>query len=131
MYGAYSETLAETGAAGPGCPRSCAAASASRRKSEVVASLHAAAQQLQAGGRQAMLEQLSATEAAAWEHGTGSAVTVAKYRALARDRAGMLQWLALAEARHDHHLSAALRGYPEFSTYRNDPALREIVARLP
>jgi len=77
-----------------------------------------------------MLDELSATEAAAWKRGTGSAVTVAKYRALARDRAGMLQWLAVAEARHDHHLSA-LRGYPEFSTYRNDPELRVIVARLP
>jgi len=29
-----------------------------------------------------------------------------------------------------HHLSA-LRGYPEFSTYRDDPEFREIVARLP
>lgn len=110
--------------------REALAAAELRRQPEVVASLHAAAQQLQVGGRQAMLDELSATEAAAWEHGTGSAVTVAKYRALATDRAGMLQWLAVAEARHDHHLSA-LRGYPEFSTYRNDPAFREIVARLP
>ena len=32
--------------------------------------------------------------------------------------------------RHDHNLAAA-RGCAEFSTYRDDPAFQEIVARLP
>ncbi len=110
--------------------REALAAAELRGQPEVVAGLHIAAQQLATGGRQAMLEQLSATEAAAWERGTGSALVVAQYRALANDRAGMLKWLAIAEAHHDHSLAAA-RGCAEFSTYRNDPAFREMVARLP
>jgi hypothetical protein len=110
--------------------REALAAAELRGQPEVVAGLHIAAQQLQTGGWQAMLDQLSATEAAAWEHGTGSALVVAQYRALANDRVGMLKWLAIAAARHDHNLAAA-RGCAEFSTYRNDPAFREIVARLP
>jgi hypothetical protein len=110
--------------------REALAAAELRGQPEVVAGLHSAAQQFQTGGRQAMLDQLSAAEAAAWERGTGSAVVVAEYRALAYDRAGMLKWLAIAEARHDHNL-AALRGFAEFSTYRDDPALREVLARLP
>lgn len=110
--------------------REALAAAQLRGQPEVVDGLHLAAQQLQTGGRPAMLDQLSATEAAAWERGSGSAVVVAQYRALANDRAGMLKWLAIAEARHDHNLAAA-RGCAEFSTYRDDPAFREIVARLP
>jgi tetratricopeptide (TPR) repeat protein len=110
--------------------REALAAAELRGQPEVVAGLQSAAQQFQTGGRQAMLDQLSAAETAAWERGTGSAVTVAQYRALANDRAGMLKWLAIAEARHDHNL-AAVRGTAEFSTYRDDPALREVLARLP
>jgi tetratricopeptide (TPR) repeat protein len=110
--------------------REALAAAELRGQPEVVAGLQRAAQQFQTGGRQAMLEQLSADETAAWERGTGSAVTVAQYRALANDRVGMLKWLAIAEARHDHNL-AAVRGFAEFSAYRTDPALREIFARLP
>jgi hypothetical protein len=77
-----------------------------------------------------MLDQLSAAEADGLARGAGSALTVAEYRALANDRDGMLKWLAVAEARHDHNLPT-LRGYPEFSAYRNDPAFLQILRRLP
>jgi Tfp pilus assembly protein PilF len=110
--------------------REALAAAELRGQSDAVASLRLAAQRFEDGGRPAMLEQLSAAEAEACERGSGSAVVVAEYRALAGDRAGMLKWLALAEARHDHNLPA-LRGYPEFSAYRNDPAFGEVLARLP
>jgi tetratricopeptide (TPR) repeat protein len=101
-----------------------------RGQPDVAARLRVAAQALQTGGRKAMLEQLGAAEAVAWKQGTGSAVVVAEYCALADDRDGMLKWLAAAEAGHDHNLPA-VRGYAEFSAYRDDPAFREIVARLP
>lgn len=42
----------------------------------------------------------------------------------------MLQWLEVAEARHDHNLPA-VRGYPKFRAYRSDPAFQEILKRLP
>jgi tetratricopeptide (TPR) repeat protein len=110
--------------------REALAAADLRGQPDVAAALRLAAQALQTGGRKAMLEQLGAAEAAAWEHGTGSAVVVAEYCALANDRDGMLKWLATAEARRDHNLPA-VRGYAEFSAYRDDPAFRAIVARLP
>jgi hypothetical protein len=77
-----------------------------------------------------MLEQLSASETESCDHGTGSAVVVAEYRALANDRDGMLKWLVRAERTHDHNLPA-LRGYPEFAPYRSDPAFVKVVERLP
>jgi len=95
-----------------------------------VATLHLAQQRFEVAGRQAMLDQLSDSEADALSHGAGSAVVVAEYRALADDRAGMLRWLAVAEAQHDHNLPD-VRGYPEFAAYRDDPGFEEIVARLP
>jgi tetratricopeptide (TPR) repeat protein len=86
--------------------------------------------QFRGGGRPAMLAQLSAGEAAAFEQGTGSAVIVAEYRALDNDRDGMLKWLKVAEAHHDHNLPA-LRGFAEFAAFRADPAFVAIVNRLP
>ena len=91
---------------------------------------HADAKRLRSGGRRAMLEQLSASEAERCARGTGSPVIVAEYRALADDRSGMLWWLANAEATHDHNLPT-LRGYPEFAAYRSDPEFQKIVQRLP
>ena len=101
-----------------------------RHQAETIDVLGLAEQRFLSGGRQAMLTQLSASEAERYQHGTGSAVIVAEYRALANDRDGMLQWLAKAEATHDHYLPT-LRGYPEFESYRNDPEFVKIVQHLP
>ena len=101
-----------------------------RGQAETIDVLGLAEQHFRSGGRQAMLEQLSASEAESCAHGTGSPVVVAEYRALANDRDGMLVWLAKAEATHDHNLPT-LRGYPEFTAYRSDPEFEKIVRRLP
>ena len=101
-----------------------------RGQAETIGVLGLAEERFRSGGRQAMLEQLSASEAENCARGTGSAVVVAEYRALANDRDGMLRWLAKAEATHDHNLPP-LRGYPEFALYRNDPEFMKIVQRLP
>ena len=101
-----------------------------RGQAETIDVLGLAEQRLRSGGRPAMLEQLSASEAESCAHGTGSPVVVAEYRALANDRDGMLRWLAKAEATHDHNLPT-LRGYPEFAAYRGDPEFVKIVQRLP
>ena len=101
-----------------------------RQQAQAIDVLNLAEQRFSSGGRRAMLEQLSASEAERFEHGTGSAVVVAEYRALASDREGMLNWLATAESHHDHNLPT-LRGYPEFAAYRNDPAFVKVVQRLP
>jgi tetratricopeptide (TPR) repeat protein len=101
-----------------------------RGQAETIDVLGLAEQRFRSGGRQAMLAQLSASEAESCARGTGSPVIVAEYRALANDRDGMLQWLANAEATHDHNLPT-LRGYPEFAPYRNDPEFVKIVQRLP
>jgi len=101
-----------------------------RGRAETIDDLGVAEQRLRSGGRQAMLEQLSASEAERCTRGTGSPVIVAEYRALADDRGGMLRWLAKAEATHDHNLPT-LRGYPEFAAYQSDPEFQKIVQRLP
>jgi hypothetical protein len=101
-----------------------------RRQAETIDVLALAEQRYLKGGRQALLEQLSVSEAESYAHGTGSAVVVAEYRALADDRAGMLKWLETAERTHDHNLPT-LRGYPEFALYRSDPEFVKIVQRLP
>jgi tetratricopeptide (TPR) repeat protein len=101
-----------------------------RGQAETIDDLGLAEQRFRSGGRQVMLGQLSASEAERCARGAGSPVIVAMYRAVASDRAGMLRWLAQAEATHDHNLPT-LRGYPEFAAYRSDPEFREIVQRLP
>jgi tetratricopeptide (TPR) repeat protein len=101
-----------------------------RGQAESIDVLRLAEQRFLSGGREAMLEQLSASETESCDHGTGSAVVVAEYRALANDRDGMLKWLVRAERTHDHNLPA-LRGYPEFAPYRSDPAFVKVVERLP
>jgi tetratricopeptide (TPR) repeat protein len=101
-----------------------------RGQTETIDDLGLAEQRFRSGGHRVMLEQLSASEAERCAHGTGSPVIVAEYRALANDRAGMLRWLAKAEATHDHNLPT-LRGYPEFAAYRSDPEFQKIVQRLP
>jgi tetratricopeptide (TPR) repeat protein len=101
-----------------------------RSQAETIDVLNLAEQRFLSGGRQAMLEQLSASEAESCARGTGSPVVVAEYRALAHDRAGMMTWLTTAERTHDHNLPT-LRGYPEFSDYRSDPEFVKVVQRLP
>ncbi len=101
-----------------------------RGQPEMLARLHLAQEKFQSGGRQAMLEQLAASEAQAWQQGSGSAVLVAGYRALARDEAGLYQWLAIAETQHDYQLPC-LRVDPEFSLYREEPRFVAATQRLP
>ena len=101
-----------------------------RGQADAQAALRLAAARYQAGGREAMLKQLSASEAEAVARERGSAVIVAEYRALANDRDGMLHWLAVAQSRHDHNLPC-VRGYPEFFAYRSDPAFSRILQGLP
>ena len=101
-----------------------------REQAEAIDVLRLAEQRFLAGGRQGMLGQLAASEAESYARGTGSAVVVAEYRALANDRDGMLKWLTTAENTHDHNLPT-LRGYPEFAAYRSDPEFVKIVQRLP
>jgi len=94
---------------------------------EVIASLHRAEERLRTGGRQGMLDQLSASERRG-EHGAGYAVSIARYRALAGDRSGMLNWLGFALAQHDHDVVRAAM-YPEFEPFRGDPEFRKIVSQ--
>jgi tetratricopeptide (TPR) repeat protein len=101
-----------------------------REQAEAIQVLRLAELRFRDGGRAALLDQLSASEAASCDRGTGSPVVVAEYRALAHDRDGMLKWLARAEATHDHNLPT-LRGYPEFEGYRKDPEFVKVVQRLP
>jgi len=101
-----------------------------RGQAETIDVLSLAEQRFLTGGRAAMLEQLSASEEQSCARGTGSAVIVAEYRALANDREGMLKWLGTAQTTHDHNLPT-LRGYPEFGPYRSDPEFVKIVQRLP
>ena len=101
-----------------------------RGQAETIDVLRLAEQRFLSGGRGAMLEQLSASEEQSCTRGTGSAVVVAEYRALANDREGMLKWLGTAQATHDYNLPT-LRGYPEFAQYRSDPEFVKIVQRLP
>jgi tetratricopeptide (TPR) repeat protein len=101
-----------------------------RGQEDVLAELDLAEKALHAGGRRAMLDQLSASEATRWQDGRGSAVFVAEYRALAHDRPGMLRWLTIAAEGHDHNLPC-LSGWPEFSPYFKDPEFVAIVSRRP
>ena len=101
-----------------------------RGQAEAIEVLRLVELRVRSGGRPAMLEQLSASEAASCDRGTGSPVVVAGYRALANDRDGMLKWLTRAQTTHDHNLPT-LRGYPEFEGYRKDPEFVKIVQRLP
>jgi tetratricopeptide (TPR) repeat protein len=110
--------------------REARAAAELRGQHDALARLRVVELRFRSGGREAMLDQLSADEADGLARGAGSAVIVAGYRALANDREGMLKWLAVAEAGHDHNLPP-LRGYPEFSAYRSDGAFQQILKRLP
>ncbi|MBV8403219.1 MAG: tetratricopeptide repeat protein [Gammaproteobacteria bacterium] len=101
-----------------------------RQQAETIDVLRLVERRYESGGRQAMLDQLTASEIERCERGTGSPVVVAEYRALAADRAGMLKWLENAATTHDHNL-APLRGYPEFAPYRSDPEFVRVVQRLP
>lgn len=101
-----------------------------RGQADVVAGLEAARKRLEDGGRQAMLEQLTANEAAGIERGTGCAAFAAWYRALAGDRDGMLKWLAVSESRHEPKLMV-LRWAAGFAPYQTDPAVQAILARAP
>jgi tetratricopeptide (TPR) repeat protein len=100
-----------------------------RGQEKTLAVLSVAADRWTEGGRAALLDQLSLSAAANWRAGLDSPVSVAGYRALAGDRAGMMQWLEVAEAAHDHDLlmTSAL---PYFAPYRRDPDFSALMARL-
>jgi len=91
-----------------------------RGQSDEVAGLKLAEAKFQAGGRQAMLDQLTSNAVEAFRRGNGSATVVAAYRVLANDRAGALTWLAAAEAARDFQL-LEVRSAPEFENYRTQP----------
>jgi hypothetical protein len=73
---------------------------------DVVVSLRLAENRFHAGGRQAVLAELSAGETRG-ERGTDAAVKIARYRALAGDRTGTLHWLRTALEQHDHDVVRA------------------------
>jgi tetratricopeptide (TPR) repeat protein len=98
-----------------------------RGNTGAAARLAKVAEKYRSGGRAAMLDQLTADAIASYQNGAGSAVTVAAYRAQAKDRAGTLQWLRLAAAQHDHGLIDVPAG-PEFEGYLDDPAVRQLFA---
>jgi tetratricopeptide (TPR) repeat protein len=101
-----------------------------RGQPDTVTRLRLAERQFQIGGHRAMLDQLTASEIEDWHRGTGSAVVIAGYRALANDDAGLFTWLAAAEARHDHNLPR-LHADPEFANYRDDPRFIAYIRLLP
>lgn len=109
--------------------REALAAADLRGQADVVAGLHLAEEKFRAGGRKAMLDQISANAADAYGRGAGSATFVAAYRALAHDREGMLKWLATAESVKDHDLVIALSA-PEVTEYRSDPDFNAVMDRL-
>jgi len=92
--------------------------------------LHLAQQAYGIGGRQAMLDQMTATETEAWQRGAGSAMSIAAYRALANDDAGMMKWLGIAESVHEYDLER-LRTDVEFLHVRQDPRIASLVRQLP
>ncbi len=110
--------------------REARAAADLRGKTETLARLDFAQQQFESGGRPALLDELTESEAEAVARGTGSAVIAAQYRALAHDEAGMYRWIETAETQHDHLLNT-LRVDPEFAAYRAQPRFQEIIQRLP
>ncbi len=100
-----------------------------RAEENTLTRLSVAGERFRAGGRTAMLEQLSADAEADWRKGVGSAVAIAGYRALAQDRSGMMRWLRVADAAHDHLLRDVLT-LPDFSAYRGDPEFASVIAHL-
>jgi tetratricopeptide (TPR) repeat protein len=100
-----------------------------RGQEKTLTSLGVAAERWRAGGRPALLDQLSAEAEDDWRHGAGSPAFIAGYRALGGDRAGMMRWLAVAEAAHDRELLAML-AMPYFGAYRSDPEFAALMARL-
>jgi tetratricopeptide (TPR) repeat protein len=110
--------------------REARAAAILRHQDGMVQNLERAAEQLAAGGRAAMLDQLSRNEEEAWRAGNGSAETVAIFRGLAQDHEGMMRWLNQAERDHDE-LLRGVRCEPAFDQYRNDPQFQAFIARQP
>jgi len=100
-----------------------------RGMSAAAARLRIVAERFHSAGREAMLEQLTGDATDGWQSGRGSAVQIAAYRAQAKDRAGMLKWLEVAAAQHDHALMEVPTA-PEFSDYWNDPAVSQLNARV-
>jgi tetratricopeptide (TPR) repeat protein len=97
-----------------------------RGQADAAAQMAVVAQRYESGGRAAMLDQLTRDAVDAWRNGRGSAVTIARYRAQAKDRAGMIQWLAVAAAQHDYFVGVIAD--PEFNDYWNDPAVSQLAA---
>jgi tetratricopeptide (TPR) repeat protein len=100
-----------------------------RQQPDASAEFQLAAQRFREGGRQAMLKHLGDEETRRFMDGKGSAVLIAKYRAFAQDRNGMLKWLQIAEDRHET-LLMAVRCNPIFAPYREDPDVHAMLARM-
>lgn len=90
---------------------------------EGLAGIDVARRAFAGGGRTAMLDRLSADAATAARDGSGSAAAVARLRALARDRAGMLRWMAVSAARREPE-AIYLAGDPALLAWRRDPAVK-------
>jgi len=106
------------------------ATAALRGKVDTTARLAVVAEKYQAGGRAAMLDQLTRDAIEAWHNGRGSAVTVAAYFAQAKDPASMAHWLNIAAAQHDIGL-VGVSAAPEFNEYLNDPAVMPLASLKP
>jgi DNA-binding winged helix-turn-helix (wHTH) protein/tetratricopeptide (TPR) repeat protein len=98
-----------------------------RGKADAAAHLAVVAEKYETGGRAAMLDQLTRDAVDAWKNGRGSAVIIAGYRAQAKDRTGMVQWLSVAATQHDIYL-VGMTAAPEFNDYWNDPAVGQLAA---
>lgn len=105
--------------------REALATAALRGNADAAARLALAAEKYRSGGRAAMLDQLTADAIEAWEAGHGSAVVIAEYRAQAKDRDGMIQWLRVAAVQHDTYLVGMLAA-PEFTDYWDDPDVTQL-----
>jgi tetratricopeptide (TPR) repeat protein len=98
-----------------------------RGQANVIAGVHLAEAKYRAGGRAAMLDQLTANEEDAWRRGAGSADVIAGYRALANDRTGTLKWLTVAKPLKNDHWTMVQSG-PEFANLRADPQFMALQA---
>ena len=88
----------------------------------------AAAAAYRAGGREAMLAALIGWAEHAFEHDGGRAIFAAQMNAVAGRRDASLRWLARADAVREPEIEA-LRAYPAFVRYRDDPAFRRYFAQ--
>jgi len=106
--------------------REASATAELRGKPDAAAHWRVVAEKYRSGGRAGMLDQLTADAVEAWQAGQGSAVTIALYRAQAKDRAGVVRWLRVAAAQRDSSL-VGVAAAPEFVDYWDDPVVTELL----